>query len=214
MTMDVETYASRFRQMGDEVVPAVLASVLAAQPTWRVLDVGCGEGLLLDALEGRGDGLDLSETRASVARGRGHRVDVGDAGQIPHADGSYDVVSCRHVIEHVEDDVRCMRELGRVARHAVFVETPLRLQGAWYPYRCNGRWVLDPTHVREYGSVEELEAVGARAGLRLEVVHLVPVAYSLGHVLARVTRSDRPLHVGGNLRVPRYRNMHALFLPN
>lgn len=42
-----------------------------------------------------------------------HRVDVTD---LPFADGSFDVVLCSHVFEHVPDDLRAMRELRRVLR--------------------------------------------------------------------------------------------------
>ena len=39
-----------------------------------------------------------------------------DIQQIPLADGEFDVVICNHIMEHVEDDLRAMRELYRVMR--------------------------------------------------------------------------------------------------
>lgn len=39
-----------------------------------------------------------------------------DIQQIPLADESFDVVFCNHIMEHVEDDLRAMRELYRVMR--------------------------------------------------------------------------------------------------
>ena len=50
---------------------------------------------------------DLSEARAMVA------MDVEDI-QMP--DGSFDVIFCSHVLEHVRDDRRAMREFFRVLR--------------------------------------------------------------------------------------------------
>ena len=40
-----------------------------------------------------------------------------DVQQIPLKDGSFDVVICNHIMEHVEDDRRAMRELHRILRH-------------------------------------------------------------------------------------------------
>ena len=37
-----------------------------------------------------------------------------DITDIPHPDGSFDVILCIHVLEHVEDDRRALRELRRV----------------------------------------------------------------------------------------------------
>ena len=40
-----------------------------------------------------------------------------DIQQIPLADNSFDVIFCNHIMEHVEDDLRAMRELYRVMSH-------------------------------------------------------------------------------------------------
>ena len=42
-----------------------------------------------------------------------HHFDLHD---IPFAEGEFDVVLCNHVLEHVEDDRRCMREMYRVLK--------------------------------------------------------------------------------------------------
>ncbi len=39
-----------------------------------------------------------------------------DLHQIPIEDNSFDVIFCNHVLEHVEDDIRCMSELFRVMK--------------------------------------------------------------------------------------------------
>ncbi|MEA2374882.1 MAG: hypothetical protein QOD53_1345 [Thermoleophilaceae bacterium] len=39
-----------------------------------------------------------------------------DTAALPFADASFDLVLCSHVLEHVEDDARAMRELRRVLR--------------------------------------------------------------------------------------------------
>ncbi len=39
-----------------------------------------------------------------------------DLHQIPLDDNSYDVIFCNHVLEHVDDDLKCMQELYRVMK--------------------------------------------------------------------------------------------------
>lgn len=50
---------------------------------------------------------DLSSPTAMV------RMDITD---IQYPDGSFDVIYCSHVLEHVSDDKRAMRELHRVLK--------------------------------------------------------------------------------------------------
>ena len=37
-----------------------------------------------------------------------------------------------------------------------YLSTVFKRRYAWYFYRCNGRWVLDPTHLREYTDTHQL----------------------------------------------------------
>ena len=46
-----------------------------------------------------------------------------DAQSLPFRDSSFDYVICSHVLEHVEDPERMLRELQRVA-HRGYIETP------------------------------------------------------------------------------------------
>jgi SAM-dependent methyltransferase len=39
-----------------------------------------------------------------------------DINQLPHPDGGFDVVYCSHVLEHIPDDRRAMREICRVLK--------------------------------------------------------------------------------------------------
>lgn len=76
----------------------------------RILDVGCGAGLLGNPLAARGyrvRGLDLSEGSLEVARrhadaGADVTYAAGDALNLPEADGSYDAVLLMDVLEHVD----------------------------------------------------------------------------------------------------------------
>lgn len=102
-----------------------LARVL---PSDSVLDIGCGDGILLAELKKRGItgvGLDLSETAAAIGRERGLDCRVHDLTEaLPFADGSFDSVLAVDVLEHLYRPGPVLAECARVAKRYVYVSTP------------------------------------------------------------------------------------------
>ena len=98
------------------------------RPGMRVLDCGCGPGTIttgLAALIAPGDivGIDLSELEIARARTRARRLgvdnavfQVGDAGALDFADGTFDAVLFHGVLCHLEAPHRALAEACRVAR--------------------------------------------------------------------------------------------------
>lgn len=87
----------------------------------RILDLGCGAGLLTNWLAQRGHhvtGIDTEPANLKVAqeRDRSGRAmyQVGDASAIPCPDRSFDVVCAMDLLEHVEDPVKVIAEVSRV----------------------------------------------------------------------------------------------------
>jgi SAM-dependent methyltransferase len=76
----------------------------------RVLHIAPEPGL--ERLLRRADNLDYVTGDLEP----GHADRVVDLTAMAEADGSYDVVICSHVLEHVGDDVAAMREIARVLR--------------------------------------------------------------------------------------------------
>jgi SAM-dependent methyltransferase len=99
---------------------ALVGDALRLQSEQRLLDLGCGAGLFLAWLERRRKlqlhGLDLSIASVRVARDRtsGVALVVGDAQELPYADGSFDRVVCNGAIHHLPDVHAALRELHRV----------------------------------------------------------------------------------------------------
>ena len=97
----------------------------------RVLEVGCGEGIVLATLAARlpgtrFDGLELDETSLAQARARcpDARLVRGDACELPFEARSFDLVVCLEVLEHLPEPARALRELRRVARAGCLLSVP------------------------------------------------------------------------------------------
>jgi 2-polyprenyl-6-hydroxyphenyl methylase/3-demethylubiquinone-9 3-methyltransferase len=87
----------------------------------RVLDLGCGGGLLSNYLAERGHrvtGVDTTAENLDVARAADRsgtaRYELGDARTLPFDGGSFDVVCAMDLLEHVEQPARVIAEASRV----------------------------------------------------------------------------------------------------
>lgn len=102
-------------------------AMLDARPGERVVDVGCGPGLLaLDLATAVGPGgevlaVDVSESMVSMASrrcvGLGQvRTGRAHAQALPAPDGAFDALVCTQVLEYVPDAAGALREFARVLR--------------------------------------------------------------------------------------------------
>jgi len=87
----------------------------------RVLDVGCGGGLLAEPLSDLGmlvTGIDASIPSLVAGRIRGESVRYAGARAelLPFSDGTFDVVAAMEILEHVEDPGLVVAEASRVLR--------------------------------------------------------------------------------------------------
>ena len=110
-----------------------ILEALALEPDDRLLDVGCGGGLLLrDALSSGATvtGLDHSEEMARLARERapGAEVVLGSAERLPFADASFTAIAMSIVFFFLPDPVAALGECRRVlapgGRLAVYTTSP------------------------------------------------------------------------------------------
>lgn len=93
-------------------------------PEGRGLDLGCGDGKLMDILLGAQGGaryltgvdIDPLETRDAAATGTYVRVHTVPADRIPEPDGSFDFAFSNSVLEHIEDIEPVIREVARLLR--------------------------------------------------------------------------------------------------
>lgn len=96
----------------------------------RVLEVGCGEGHLSNHLLNSVSSIthieacDLSLDRVVNEYRSRISFRVGSAYDLTYPSGSFDLVACCEVLEHLEDPEAAMKELARVAKGFVLVSTP------------------------------------------------------------------------------------------
>lgn len=173
-----QDFATYLEQGGLPLYGAVLDAALVT-PGTRLLDAGCGAGLLALLASLRGSqvfALDASPDLLAVARERLPDADVreGDLEALPYPDASFDAVVAVNSIFYAADMAAAMRELARVVRPGGRVVVT-----AWGPpERCElltalmqhiGPLMPPPPSNAPRGGPGALAQPGALAGVLAEV---------------------------------------------
>jgi 2-polyprenyl-3-methyl-5-hydroxy-6-metoxy-1,4-benzoquinol methylase len=105
--------ARRYR----DFIEAAVVNELQGAPS--ILDIGCGEGILLENLTARFPdkrlaGVDLSEENVKICRSLGLDVTLSDASDLKVPSDSFHACVLMSVLEHVESPGKSLREAWRV----------------------------------------------------------------------------------------------------
>jgi SAM-dependent methyltransferase len=139
----------------NRIIAAAVRRVIAGLPTgFRVLEVGCGTGVVLRQLtklcrDGEVIGMDLYSQAAVFASGRAAcRVIVGDILNPPSL-GEFDVVGIFDVLEHLTNDRQILSGLNRMIKPggALILTVPAHM--ALWSY-----FDVAACHCRRYASTE------------------------------------------------------------
>jgi len=167
-----------------------VARVLSLLYRWRVgrwcrgfakpgsaLELGCGDGVMLDALRSRGwqvCGTERTEAMAVTARERyGIRMYVDPDGPQPGHD-RFDLIVLFQVLEHLGDPVAALSRARALLADGGRVVVGVPNLGSWQAGFGRGGWFhLDvPRHLVHF-TPASLAATAARAGLRVEAVGFI-----------------------------------------
>jgi SAM-dependent methyltransferase len=186
-----------------EYYPTYLAKMTAVRryldalpSTTRVLDAGCGEGVLVDEYAAR---LDISGVDANYASARVATASVTD---LPFPDEAFDRALCLDVLEHLsfEDQRRAFAELHRVLRRGgellVSVPNLAHLQSR-VQFLLRGRLIRTASEYKHPGDrpVGEYLQLAARAGFTLvERRGIFPTIPVVTRFVRRYPERLAPLH--------------------
>lgn len=180
--MDFEKYSLKHRHYwSGELSNRELKLLLDNNSFSSVIDIGCGDGALLYSLLKSGYldhfsevwAVDLSEDRLISVKKISEKIKtVFDDAQklINIPNNHFELVISTQVIEHVKDDGEMIRSLSRVCKKEgmVYLDTVFKKSYGWYFYKNRyGKWVLDPTHEREYSDEKNLLNKIKKAGLEI-----------------------------------------------
>lgn len=194
--MKFETYSRTFLHFHTEEVPELLIKYLP-KGTFSLVDLGSGDGTLLVALQRGGyllrasnvSAVDLSAERCERLRQSvDFNVFCSDVTDVPDLiSGSFDYVICTQVIEHVDQE-KLLTEIKRILRTdgIVYIASLVKKWYGWWYYRTiDGKWAVDPTHLREYASKDDFEKVIQEAGFEIIETKLSPLKLSLLEFIVR-----------------------------
>jgi len=170
---------------------------LDALPRWtRVLDAGCGEGVLIDEYAGRLDIIGIDANYSSS------RVSQASLTALPCPDASFDRALCLDVLEHLsyEDQPRALAELSRVLKPGgiLFVSVPnlAHLQSR-VQFLVRGRLIRTASELKHPGDrpAGEYIRLAERAGFTLvQRRGIFPTVPVLTHLIRKHPRALAPLH--------------------
>ena len=207
----------------------------------NLLDVGCGPGALWQHFENYRPrfswmGVDVTEAMAGVAHRLAPHVAIAvtDAGKLPFADKSFEVVLLRHVLEHLPQWLmqQALGEAMRVARRAVvvdfyipttttkasstervgdnFLETRWAASDVKEPIAAAGWSVEARLNLKNGGELDEIwivappVATSAESGIRPRISIIMPT-YRRSHTLFRTVES---------IRAQTYQNWELIIVDN
>ena len=153
--------------LGHTLYGDVAETLRAAAPGRRVLDVGCGTGDLVAALQEEGfavEGVEPSDEAAAAGRARGLRIHTADLAGFARGGARFDALVMLNVLEHVPDPAGVLEQAhGLLADGGVLcVRVPndfSRIQLA--AQRLTGAapwWIAVPDHV-SYFDFASLQAI-------------------------------------------------------
>jgi methionine biosynthesis protein MetW len=117
----------------------------------RALDLGCGDGALLELLRDERDatvrGIELSSDNVAVCIGRGLSVFMGDidAGLADFPDGSFDVVVLSQTLQVVRHPRLVLEEMLRVGGRAIVSFPNFGYWRTRYSLAFRGRMPVNPS---------------------------------------------------------------------
>lgn len=131
----------------------------------RLLEIGSGMGHLVGQLEDTFEayGMDLNHWAVKQSKSvvENTELQTASAQELPFSDHSFNVVIIKHIVEHLPDPEKAIREIGRVTEPGgtLILATP-NLDSLLKPWKGD-QWIgyQDPTHISLKPPAEWLDMI-------------------------------------------------------
>jgi ubiquinone/menaquinone biosynthesis C-methylase UbiE len=162
---------------------ADIARLLERRPFERVVEIGCGEGMLLHHVRPQLAGkdvfavdIDAPDVRSAARQVSFARYAIASADQLPFRDAHFDLAVCCEVLEHLADPEAALSEIRRVTAGYAVLSVPN--EPLWRLLNlARGSYVRDlgntPGHVNHWGARAFRDLVSRHFRV-VETAHPVP----------------------------------------
>lgn len=198
--------AKDYTKYGPQRRLSEIVSMFHAHLQGRLLDAGCGDGIVLQALESVVRkataasmlcGVDISQTRLKRAQKRTQAQLVKcNIERLPFPDGFFDLAICCEVLEHMDEPAIGIRELARTVKQGGLILISVPVVDIWrlmqYTLlRRPPRFFDFKHHLREYsyaqitGYVPISELIRSLRAQNLSILELRGI-YFYGNIMERL----------------------------
>ena len=164
-------YLALFRRAGLDF----LVAYLQALPRGRLLDVGCGDGQIVQFMQNVGwqaEGVDFDPGAVDNAVRKGLRIHLGTLQSQAYPENSFEAIVMSHFLEHIHEPAELLAECHRILKPGgrLVVLTPNI--GSWGHEKFQGCWrgLEPPRHLHIFNS-RSLNRLALRTGFRKVIVN-------------------------------------------
>jgi len=127
-----------FKMLSPLISPFKYYDTIRYIPKGKGLDIGCGNGTFIRDMNSLGwefEGVEFNPIAVDICRKAGLKVFNGDLHTAAFKNNSFDLITARHVIEHIPDPTNFMQEIVRILkdRGRLVIKTPnSKALGRWW----------------------------------------------------------------------------------
>jgi 2-polyprenyl-3-methyl-5-hydroxy-6-metoxy-1,4-benzoquinol methylase len=127
-----------------KIFEKLISNISIYKANGKLLDIGCGIGLLLDVARSKGysvEGVEISEFAANFAKEKlGLEVKNCSLEEANYADNLFDIIVINHVMEHLENPKAVLEEINRILKPDGLLVIGVPNFGSYFSYIKRTKW--------------------------------------------------------------------------